>query len=155
MKKSELFDVLQGLKSVKNLKGVKFAYAVAKNKKKVESEIEDLKEAVKPSDKYLEYDKKRMETCEKYCSKDDKGKAVIKGNVYDGLAGNRKFEKEMERLRKDYKKELESRKKQIEEYNKMLTEEIEMDFHKLTLKEVPEDISSEQLEKILPIIEEK
>lgn len=155
MKRSDLFELLKGLKSVKNLRGVKFAYGAVKNKHKVEAEIECLKEVVKPSEKYDEFDKKRMEICEKYCSKDKEGKSIIKGNVYEGLKDNRRFDKEIKRLRKDYQKVIEERKTQLNEYNKMLEEEIKIDFHKVLLKDVPEDISSEQLEKILPIIDDE
>lgn len=152
MKKRELYDLLAGLESVKGLKGVKFAYARAKNKKLVLDEIQLFEESIKPSDKFLEYNKKRIELCEKYCQKDKENNPIIKNNKYCGLERNNEFEKEIELLNEESKEVINEKKGLEEEYNKMLMEEIELNFHKILLDDVPIDITGQQLELIMPII---
>lgn len=154
MKKRELFGLLNGLEAVKNLKGVKFAYAVAKNKNLVKREVKLFSESNKPNEKFLEFDKKRVELCQEYCEKNENGEPVIKNNTFIGLEKNDAFNKVIEELREEYKEAIDEREKQSKEYNKMLDEEIELDFHKVLLENVPSDITGQQLELILPIVDD-
>ncbi len=154
MKRQDLYTLLNGFELVKDLKGVKFAYARAKNKKLVLAELELLKNVMKDSDEFIEYDKKRIELCEEYCTKDDKGKPVIKNRKYDGLTKNEEFTKKLNELNEKYKEVIDEKKKRAEEYKKLLDEEIDFEFHKIKLQDVPEDITGAQLEAIDLILEE-
>ena len=85
MKRQDLYTLLNGFEAVKDLKGVNFAYARAKNKKLVLAELELLKGVLKDSDRFAEYDKKRIELCEVHCKKDKNKKPVMKNGKYEGL----------------------------------------------------------------------
>ena len=155
MKKRELFSLMSGFEMVKGLRGIKFAYARLKNKKLISDEIKVFEDLLKPSDGFLEYDKKRIELCVKYSKKDEKGKSIIENNSYAGLTDNKEFEKELGQLKEEYKEVMDERLKLLEEYNKMLEEEIELNFHKILLEDIPTDITGQQLELLMPIIKEK
>ncbi len=155
MKRKDLYGLLEGFEAVKNLQGVKFAYARAKNKKLVLNEIELINESMKMTDEYLEYEKKRVELCKEFCEKNEKGTPVIKNNTYAGLTGNTKFDEKLKKLREEFKEVIDARETQIEESNKMLDEEVEIDFHMILLKDVPINITGVQLESIASIVTEK
>ncbi len=155
LKRTRLFGLIQGINVALLLSGAKFAYALVKNKKKIQSELDILKEVAKLTEEPEEFRKKRIELCEQHCEKDDKKKAIIKNNSYCGLNDNKEFNKEIENLKIEYKTALEEQKKAIEEHNKLLQEEVEIDLYKVLLKDVPEGITGKQLEAIQEIVEEK
>lgn len=155
LKRVKLFKLLQGINVALLLPGAKFAYALVKNKKKIQSELDILKEIAKSTEEPEDFRKKRIDLCEQFCEKDDKKKSIIKNNSYCGLEGNKKFNKEVEKLKLEYKTVLDKREKAVGEYDKLLQEEVEVDLHKIILKDIPEDITGQQLEAIQEIIEEK
>lgn len=147
MKRRELYMFMQSLNNLGNLKGVKFAYSIIKNKKKIEEEIKILEEVVKPSDEFSKYEAERIELCELHCEKDDKGEPVVEDDKYK-IIDESKFDKELETLKESYNTYITEREDQIKDYNKMLDDEIEMDFAKVNFDELPTDISTTQLESI-------
>ena len=113
----KLQSVYQGIEAVSGLKGVRFAYAMARNKSALKKELETLQEAVKASDKFAEYDKKRIELCEQYADKDEKDKPKLENNEYVFSKANKvKFDKELDAFRKGYKQTLDDRKAQLKEF---------------------------------------
>ena len=54
-----------------------------------------------------------------------------------------------------FKEVIEQKKKNAEEYKKLLDEEIKFEFHKINLSDVPQDITGAQLEAIDLILEDK
>ena len=155
MKKRELFELLNALQGVSDLQGVKFAYVVTKNMNKIRSEIKILQKSVKTPEKFSEYENKRMRICNKYCAKDKDNKPIIENNAYTGLDDNKFFSFEIDKLQKEYKETIDKRKKQAEEYKVMLEEETKVELYKVSLKNVPEKITAQQLEKIMPIVLEE
>jgi hypothetical protein len=145
-------DLQQGLNQVKNLSGIRFAYVIAKNLNKVNSEVETFRETIKPSDAYNEYEKERIELCELHANKDEKGKPVIIGNEYDGLAGNKAFDAQMEVLKEKHKEVIDARQKKIDDFNAFLKEESKLELHKIDVNSVPKEITTGQLSGIMPII---
>lgn len=155
MKRRDLYNLLAGFELVKDLKGVKFGYARAKNKKLILAELELLDASIKEPVKFSEYDKERVELCKKYCKKDEKGNPVIKDQTYVGLKENIKFMDELKKLQEDFKEVIDERNKQKQEYEKLLDEEIELNFHKILLENIPSDITGAQLELLAPILKEE
>lgn len=155
MKKGELYSLMAGLEAVKDLKGIKFAYARAKNKKLIQDELQLFGETLKASEKFSEFEDKRVELCKKYCKKDEKGKPLTKNDSYVGLEDNTEFQQELVNLKEVHKDIVTERQNQVDEYNKMLSEETKLDFHKILLEDVPADITGQQLELIMPIIQGK
>ena len=149
----KLGELFQGIKSVSELKGVKFAYGMAKNRRLIEEESKILQEALKPSDKFQEYDKKRIEMCEKYADKDDKGKAKLEKNAYIfSVENKKKFDKDIEGLRKEYKKEVDDRETQAAEFQKLMEKESDYKPFIIAYEDVPEDITSDQMNGIIDLI---
>lgn len=148
---------------------VKFQYAVQKNLQKLKEEIESLKKANQYLPEYLEYDKKRIELCEKHANKDDRGKAkkikVGRTEMYDLLDenGNQKaeFTQDYDALQESHAPALKAREEQLVLYNKLLEEEVEMDIYKVPLSYFPEDVvGSEENKKnlfklLLPMVKEE
>ena len=161
LKNKDLFGLQQGLAQCKNLIGVKFAYAIAKNHAKIDSEIEALREAVKPTSEFEVYDKERAELAKSFADKDDKGEPKINVIPQTGLseyvippAKKKAFNKAFENLKRKNKKVVDAKNKQIEEYNKLLEEESKIELHKVNVELVPQDITVGQMELIMPIIDD-
>jgi hypothetical protein len=148
---NQILVLNQLLKSnlLSTLTGAKLNYALLKNINKIEKETEDIKKIVNPSDRYKEFDKKRIDICQLYCEKDDKGENVkkqIDANNWEFVFSdeNKKmFDTELETIQEEYKEDIEQFKLQIEDYNKFLQEESKINFHKVSYKELPENISLE------------
>lgn len=147
MKRKDLYTHLQSLETVKDLKGVKFAYSILKNKKKIEEEIKLFEEVIKPTTSYEEYERKRIVLCEIHAEKDTEGRPVIVGDKYK-LVDIDLFNEELEKLKGGYQEVIEERIEQINEYNKILDEEVIFDVIKINFIDLPSDITPKQLESI-------
>ena len=147
MKRRDLYTHLQSLETVKDLKGVKFAYSIIKNKKKIEEEIKLFEEVIKPSSAYEEYERKRIVLCEIHAEKDTEGRPVVVGDKYK-LIDIDIFNAELEKLKGGYQDIIEERISQINEYNKVLDEDIDIDILKINFNDLPSDITPKQLESI-------
>jgi len=158
MTRLELLDLATAFVSVKELMGVKFAYAISKNSKNLSEEVEACESSMKRSKSFIEYDEKRVVLCKEHCDKDEGGKPVIIENAgtgtYAGLKGNNSFDKAIEVLQSEYSEAIEEQKKMADEFKKFLEEEVEVELYKVKLADVPEDISVGQLNGIMAIIEE-
>jgi hypothetical protein len=152
MKNNELYQLAQGLNAVKDLKGVQFAYAVLKNKKIVKDELDILSEAIKASPEFEEFDKKRVDIVKKFAEKDESGEAKVINQFV--VTDNSALDAAITPLKEEYKKVIEKREKQIEEFNTLLESESTVVAFKIDQASIPNDISVEQLENIRWIVEE-
>jgi hypothetical protein len=152
IKRAELYKILSGLNELSNAKGVKFAYAVLKNKKAIEKELEILEELKKPSEKEQEFEKKREGLCIKYAKKDENGNAKIKDNQYI-IEDNDKLQEDFKKLVEDNKNLEQEKVKKQKELNSLLEEEVDIDLYKIKQDNLPNEITANQLEKIELIIE--
>lgn len=156
MKKKDVIKLYNALNSINGLKGVKFNYAVAKNKRILENERGAMEKALEQSDEFKKYESERVELCIKYAEKDKKGNPVMVNNNYKIEEKKEKtFEKEFEKLQKEHKSSIKEREKQFEEYNKLLEEKVEIKLHKIKEEDIPEDITTNQLDSIFDILEDK
>jgi len=149
-----IIELNESLQRVGNLSGIKFAYVVARNKNKIKSEIDSFQEAIKQSNDFQEYEKKRAELCELHAKKDEKGKSIINGNEYE-IDNQQAFEAQLKVLRDGNKEVIEAREKQINDFNSFLKEESKLELYKVDLKDVPENITTEQMSSIISIIKEE
>ena len=163
MKNEQLNGLMMGIEAVSGLKGVRFAYAMARNKSALKRELETLQEAIKASDKFTEYDKKRIELCEQYADKDEKDKPKMinvgtpqapREEFVFSKANKTKFDKEVDKLQKDNKVVLEERTAQLKEFSELLKKESEFVPYMIAYESIPEDITTEALSKIIELIEE-
>lgn len=157
MTRSELMNLLNGFNIVNTLEGFKLAYAVARNKRALVAEQSLLKKATKHSDKYKEYDTKRIELCQKYALKDEAGKPKLTmgptGMAYEGVNENPNFQEDLKVLKEEHKESIDNQEKKQEDYAKMLEEEIEFDLYMVQSDQLPKNITVQQLDAIMPMVE--
>lgn len=155
MKNVDLFRLREGLNSVSNLKGVKFAYVVLKNKKFLEEEIEALQKSIEMSLPFQEFERKRIGLCEQFSDKNSDGSPIIVNNAYS-IPEREAFEKEVAELKNQYLEAVLERENQLREYDKLLKEESDVlsKLAKVKIEHVPDDISATQLDNIKEIIED-
>jgi hypothetical protein len=147
MKRRDLYNYFQSLNNVGDLKGVKFAYTVIKNKKVIEEEIKLLEEVVKANPEFEKYEQERIQLCEVHSEQDGDGKALIIDNKYK-IIDQIKFDKELLLLKDKYQESINERFSQIDDYNKMLDEDVEMTIQKLNFDDLPVNITTDQLESL-------
>jgi hypothetical protein len=160
LKNIEIIKLYNSLQKLGNLKGVKFSYSIARNIDKLTPIIKSLQDAAKPTEEYIKYDKERAELAEKHAKKNKDGKPNIETNIDNNtqsyqIEDQEKFEKELKKLQSKYKKEIDYRNKQIKEQTELLEEESNFVPYKIKQKNLPEDISVEQLSSIFQIIEDE
>lgn len=159
----KLSSLMQGIEAVSGLKGVRFAYSMARNRLALKRELETLQEAIKASDKFAEYDKKRIELCEQHADKDEKNKPKMinvgtekapREEFVFSKANKVKFDKEVDVLQKENKAILDERDAQLKEFAELLKKESEFKPYMIAYEAIPEDISSSQLSGIIDLVEE-
>ena len=151
MTNRDMFELNQALELVSDMQGSKFASAVAKNKAKVRSIINSLRK-VKRHPKEEEFERRRVEICEKHCERDGDGNPVLEHNAFQGLQGNADFDAEIDDLREEFKALMDHRQKEKDDFNVSLDEEVEVEIHKVAFKDVPESITADQLGRIMPMV---
>jgi hypothetical protein len=156
MKNNEIITLANQLPTLGNLTGAKFAYAIAKNQDIATREAKHLSEGLKSTPEYQEYEKKRIELCEELSKKDESGKAMMipigNGVSRYVFEDEKAFNKELEKLGKEYKEVLDARKKQEEDYNKLLEEESTVEFFKMDQDIIPDNITVQQMNIIKNLI---
>lgn len=122
-----------------------------KNRKKLELKVEEdrsiFEEILKPSDSLKEYEDKRIELCVSHSEKKENGEPIIENEKYK-IIDVKLFENELQSLSDEYKDALNDRKSQIEEYNKLMLDDVVVDFDKVKFEDLPADISENQLRSI-------
>lgn len=157
MSNDEILTLHSSLRKLGNFRGVKFAYGVSKNISILEREVRSLTEAMKPSPEFSKFEEERVALAKKHAKKDENGKemTIIDGDITRYVMENEaKFNKEFEVLKKKHKKAIDERKKQSEEFNELLKTESEIDLFKISLEDVPSEISVAEMEIIKDIVKE-
>ena len=128
----QLADLLGGLRSVEDLKGVKFALKVTKNITIIEKELSDIEKASAPTAEFMQL-AQQVQILEK------EGKT-----------------EEIQKLEKEdnNSKLIKERKEQIAEFNSLMEEEAEVFLFKLSEQHIPADITAKQLGSIQLILKE-
>lgn len=152
----ELHNVLLGLKG---LKGIKFNYAISKNKALLDAEVKSIHSALDMSDEYKAFEEKRIELAKEYAKRDDTNTPLEERNPQTGqtkfiMKDQQAFDVAFKVLSDENKELVDARKKQIEDFNLFLDKENELSLYKIKLEEIPEDITTEQMVGIYPLIEE-
>lgn len=142
MIKKELYALYSSLQALQGAGGARFAYAISKNKKFIQEELELVEKSLIQSDEYKAYEAKRIELCKKHAEKDVNGEAKMTNNTFD-IIDRKKFDKELKVLQDEYKDTLEEHLKKVEEYNKLLDMDTEITFFKIKLEILPDTYEEE------------
>ena len=125
----EFLNMFKTLSDTRSVKGVNYAKAVIKNLQVIKEHLEPIEEMALPSEEFIELSVKAQE----FINKEDS----------EGL---KKFEEENQEL-------IEKRKTQMEEVNAKLDEVSTVELVMIDEKVLPEDISAEQIEMLVKIIQ--
>jgi hypothetical protein len=150
MKNIDLFILSDALKSnlesLKKLEGVKLTFTISKNIVILDDAINELVNSVKPSDEFEEYDKKRIFLCDKYTKRDASNNPLINSNNgYDIDETDEQWLIDINLLKKNYTNIIEERDIQISKYNKNLQMKTTVEFNKIELDQLPDNITLENM----------
>lgn len=153
MTNNKVIELHKDLQGIKNLKGAKVNYAIARTLAALEPIILSFRKTLDPSEAYQKYDTLRAELAKKHAAKDEKGKPVIEDNAYK-LENLEEFDKELDVLITEHKEAVDERKTQVDNFNKFLTEESDFQPFTFLFTDLPEDITTDQMNTLLPLIAE-
>ncbi len=157
MKNKEIIKISDVLSSyttqLKELQGAKFTYGLIKNMERLDKAVREIiaKRIVDPE--FEAYDKLRIAVCEKFADRDDTGqpkKKYYDRNNYDYVieTSRPEFDNAMESLKKEHAELLERQDANQKAFNVFLDEECKLEFHKIDLEHVPNDITLELMSVI-------
>ena len=138
------------------LQGPKFLYVISENIKLLNDEIIKLNKLIKGSDRYNEYQDKRISTCIKYSRKNEEGspKMVINNGIEEfDIDQTEEFTAEIKKLQAEYKEEIDEFMEQVRTYNNRLEEEIDINFKTISIDDIPENINFELMSVVTRFIE--
>ena len=148
---AEWREIYFKLQRLNRLKSLKLQYAINKNSEKIESHLTSLEKLIKPTDKFIEYDQKRVAIVEKYAEKDEHGQPIIQKNPNEGdtyKVDPEVVKPEVEELDKEYKEVLEERQEQMKQYLEILNDEHTIEVHMVDMSNVPEDVDGNEFKAI-------
>lgn len=125
----EFLNIYKTLSDTRSVKGVHYAKAVIKNLQVIKEHLQPIEDMALPSEEFIELSVKAQE----FINKEDS----------DGL---KKFEEENQPI-------IEKRKAQMDEVNAKLDEITTVELVLIDEKVLPEDISAEQIEALMKIIQ--
>jgi len=139
-----------------------FRHTLSKNKQLIENELKAVEAARnKPNEKYSEYEKKRMAACEALCLRDDEGKPCIvdagtSAARYDfTIEAREEVNEQIEELKIEYKSAIDDFEETVKEFNELLQGEVEVEFKKFKLNQLPAEMSGEDMDIIFDLVEEE
>ena len=155
--REKAFKLNDLLKALKNIKNTKFAYAITKNTRLIDAELEIMKEIAQSGvpEKLQEFESKRKELIEKYAEKNEDGTFKTVNGNYDVQGDNLvAFQTDYDALTKEYADTLAENEANNAKVDGMLKEEIDLALIKVKVDNLPDDLSAEELDALEPIIED-
>ena len=131
--KKELADIFSGLFLVQELPGKKFSLAVSKNITIIQDALKDVEKAGKPSQEFMILAEQVNKIASSMPEEDAK--------------------KQIDEIEKENKELVEARRKQMEKVEKMLLKSIDVELQIISEEVLPEDITAQQINKIIKLIE--
>jgi len=149
MKIRDLFNTVHRLSMNRSGVNTKLAYAVKKNLRLLRAELKDANEVLQQVPEDLqEYDKARLELCKEHCDHDEKGEPVTddRGFVFTDPAA---FAEIMKPLQEQYADALQAREDEIEA---LLDTEVQIEFHKIKVDDLPDNLNENDIESLMDIL---
>jgi len=158
MKNKEIFSLRETLNEVEHINGKVFAYAIFKNKAILDAEIEAINSVrVEPGEEFAEYDKQRIELCESHSEKDENGKIIFdykpNGQQAFKIIDHEKFGVDYEKLVTKYKDLIDEVNLHANEFAEFLEKDTDIILRKISIADLPDEISASFLEKIKYILD--
>lgn len=153
MTKQQALNLYFNLNKLNGLQGAKFAYLIAKNRVVLEAIKEALDKLITPTADYVKFDEKRLEMAKEYAKLDEHNRPLVIANQFI-MRDQAEFDKAFDVMKAENKELVEQRDNQVKLYKDVLVEEINPDFHKIKLADVPDTINVEQMEILAPFIDQ-
>jgi len=122
----------------------RFAYSAVKNRMRMQEELGAIQEVMKP---LTEFDVKRLEICKECAKKDETGTPIMIDGKYAGLDGNDEFKIKFSALKDEFDPI-------VEEVNRILQENVEIDFYEVDLEDLPDKMTLAEVELLMPLIKD-
>lgn len=153
MKKKDIYQLYNGLQTIRGLEGVKFNYAINRNISLTKPEVEAIQAASNPSEIFIAFENERVALAQKHAKKNEDGSPKTVGSKYE-VEDQAAFDAEFAALKETHKEAVAQREQQIKDVEKLLEEESTIELHKISMEEIPEKITTEQMSVIFPLITE-
>jgi gas vesicle protein len=153
--KVEVLNISTILSNMKGNYVNKLKYAVKRNKDLIGKEADKIRKDSEPKNvKFNEYEDKRMAKIGECAARDESGRPVQETSNTVKIKEEKleEFRAFIATLNEEYKEVLEERKKEIEDFQKSLEDEVEVEVYKISNDLIPEDLSQEQYEILFPLI---
>lgn len=123
----------------------RLAYCISRSESRMKEELTAIDAVMKP---YHEYEEKRLKLCKELCEKGPDGAPVmLPDGKFKGVDEHPDWHPRIDALKAEYEK-------QVEEVNKMLDEEVEIDFFQADVKDLPAEMSKQDMDILLPFLRE-
>ena len=132
MTKNEAAELFNGLITVKDLKSKEFALKASKNMTAIREALKDVEELGRPSEEFMKLSTKVQE--------------ILSKDPENGR-------EEIDKLEKENKELVEQRKTQLDLVQEKLKEEIEIELNFFSESILPEEVTADQINKLIKIIE--
>ena len=158
MKASDIINLSGEINKLNNLTGIKFVYAINKNKKIILNAANKIKNGLNKLSPELiklseEFGEEHNKIIEKNAKVDQNGNFISKGLSCE-ISNMAQYLREKKSLEARYKKLIDAEKELKEDNEVLLDKEIDIKFHKIKLIDVPANITIEQMGIIEDMIEE-
>ena len=160
MTNKQVLELRNGLeanmKGLKELRGMKFAYALNKNIKILNDEIATFTPLIETSEEFKTFENERKELCELHCERDENGEMIlIENNTQYAIdITSKEWQSAYKELENKFETTIKERSKQIEDYGAFLLDESNISLHKIEIDNVPDNISVEEFELIQSFIKD-
>ena len=158
-KKKDLLNIEAAIKYLLDgdKKSKKLVYTLVKNSKTLEPETTAIREAYETeSEGYKTYLDKLREVYNEFGAKDEKGNVKVTPTGFE-LADQDDRDTvtaKITKLEEDSKDALEMRNKEMEDYQKLLETDVELDLHKIDFDALPDEVNPEVIYVLDEIITE-
>jgi len=152
MKRIELLNLPQVFEEMKHARSVSFAYGLMKNRKLIDAEKENLAKTLDMTPNYQKFLKEVQETVNDFCEKENNN--VITFETVKLKEGKilEDFKTAIYSLREIYATDIESRRKDIREYQKFIRDDVDFDFYRIAESSIPTELKLQNLIAIAELI---
>jgi hypothetical protein len=148
MKNSQAISIYQNKDILNQLKGnYSFSKAVTLNLKKIKDELEFINAYVKPSKGFIEFMTKKEELLKQYSDGHKQDGEIVNYNIKP--ENKSIYYEEITKLMEEYKDIIEEAQENNLKYQEVLNTECTIDFLMINEKDMPNDISIEQMELLI------
>lgn len=154
MKNRDLFRLHEGFKQVKDLPGVRFAIAVARNSRVVAEAIEDLEVAKEPSPEFRKVQEAEAAMLNEHVLRDEEGQPVSgpqRGSFQ--LQDTEAYNEARKAFFEEHEVALSKRQDQLNAFEKAMEDDCQIRLHTVSEADLPGALTPEMAAMVFEMIE--